>query len=206
MHKRSNETVNFRIDDEGIDDATHVLELRGEMELHTAPEFKERVVELIAAGKKHIIVDISGATLGDDDGGLGVLVGAVKRLLPDDGSLALVCPDEGMMKVFEITGLHRVCRSYPSRAEALQALGGSPQRIQREAPEDVAQREAAEVEASRARRDAKQAADARARRKAETAKALRREAEEWWDQLESDPPSGVSLTVDQLRDLIRLHG
>jgi hypothetical protein len=46
--------VNFHIEDEAIDDATHVIELGGEVDLYTAPEFKERMVELIESGKKHL--------------------------------------------------------------------------------------------------------------------------------------------------------
>ena len=51
--------VNFHIEDEAIDDVTHVIELGGEVDLYTAPEFKERMVELIEAGKKQIVVDLS---------------------------------------------------------------------------------------------------------------------------------------------------
>jgi hypothetical protein len=54
--------VNFHIEDEAIDDATHVIELGGEVDLYTAPEFKERMVELIESGKKQIVVDLSKAT------------------------------------------------------------------------------------------------------------------------------------------------
>ena len=73
--------MNFHIEDEAIDDATHVIELGGEVDLYTAPEFKERMVELIESGKKQIVVDLSKATFIDSTT-LGVLVGGVKRLRP----------------------------------------------------------------------------------------------------------------------------
>jgi hypothetical protein len=57
--------VNFHIEDEAIDDSTHVIELGGEVDLYTAPEFKERMVELIESGKKQIVVDLSKATFID---------------------------------------------------------------------------------------------------------------------------------------------
>ena len=44
--------MNFHIQDEEIDAQTHVIELGGEIDLYTAPEFKERMVELIEDGKK----------------------------------------------------------------------------------------------------------------------------------------------------------
>jgi len=113
--------VNFQIADEQIDDETHVIELGGEIDLYTAPEFKERMVELIDAGKKHIVVDLSTATFIDSTT-LGVLVGGVKRLRPTGGALALVCSDQNITKIFEITGLDRVFAIHATREEALASM------------------------------------------------------------------------------------
>jgi len=110
--------VNFNISDEEIDDQTHVISLGGEIDLYTAPEFKERMVELIEAGKKNIVVDLSEATFIDSTT-LGVLVGGVKRLRPSGGGLALVCTDQNISKIFEITGLDRVFSIQDSRENAL---------------------------------------------------------------------------------------
>jgi anti-sigma B factor antagonist len=110
--------VNFQIRDEEIDGQTHVIELGGEVDLYTAPEFKERMVELIERGKKRIVVDLSEATFIDSTT-LGVLVGGVKRLRPANGSLALVCTDQNITKIFEITGLDRVFPIHATREEAL---------------------------------------------------------------------------------------
>ncbi len=113
--------MNFHIQDEAVDDTTHVIELGGEVDLYTAPEFKERMVELIESGKKRIVVDLSQATFIDSTT-LGVLVGGVKRLRPAGGALALVCTDQNITKIFEITGLDRVFSIHASRDEALGSL------------------------------------------------------------------------------------
>jgi anti-sigma B factor antagonist len=113
--------VNFHISDEEIDAETQVIELGGEIDLYTAPEFKERMVALIEDGKKRIVVDLSSATFIDSTT-LGVLVGGVKRLRPAGGSLALVCTDQNITKIFEITGLDRVFPIHASRDEALAAV------------------------------------------------------------------------------------
>jgi len=113
--------VNFNIQDEEIDSETHVIHLGGEVDLYTAPEFKERLVELIENGKTKIVVDLSDATFIDSTT-LGVLVGGVKRLRPGGGSLALVCSDQNITKIFEITGLDRVFPIYETRDEALSAV------------------------------------------------------------------------------------
>ena len=113
--------MNFHISDEEIDADTQIIELGGEIDLYTAPEFKERMVELIEDGKKRIVVDLSSATFIDSTT-LGVLVGGVKRLRPTGGSLALVCTDQNITKIFEITGLDRVFPIHASRADALAAV------------------------------------------------------------------------------------
>lgn len=117
--------MNFQIADQEIDAQTHVIALGGEIDLYTAPEFKERLVELIEAGKKHIVVDLSDATFIDSTT-LGVLVGGVKRLRPAGGSLALVCTDENITKIFEITGLDRVFPIHPTRDAALESPDTDP--------------------------------------------------------------------------------
>lgn len=113
--------MNFHIQDEEIDEQTHIIALGGEIDLYTAPEFKERMVQLIDGGKKQIVVDLSEATFIDSTT-LGVLVGGVKRLRPAGGSLALVCTDQNISKIFEITGLDRVFAIHATRGEALESL------------------------------------------------------------------------------------
>ena len=118
--------MNFHINDEEIDADTHVIELGGEVDLYTAPEFKERLVQVIEDGKKQLVVDLSKATFIDSTT-LGVLVGGVKRLRTNDGQLSLVCSDRNITKIFEITGLDRVFTIYPTRAEAVAKLNASNQ-------------------------------------------------------------------------------
>jgi anti-sigma B factor antagonist len=117
----ASEQVNFRIADQEIDAETHVIELGGEVDLYTAPEFKERMVGVVDAGKKRLVVDLSEATFIDSTT-LGVLVGGVKRLRPGGGALALVCTDPNIRKIFEITGLDRVFSIHETRDEAVAAL------------------------------------------------------------------------------------
>ena len=96
----------------------------GEIDLFTAPEFKQQLLEAIADGAKHVIVDFSDTTFIDSTT-LGVLVGGVKRLRSNDGQLSLVCSDRNITKIFEITGLDRVFTIYPTRVEAVEQLNVS---------------------------------------------------------------------------------
>ena len=118
--------MNFQIKDQEVDSDTHVIELGGEIDLYTAPEFKERMAEIIEEGKTRVVVDLSQATFIDSTT-LGVLVGGVKRLRTNGGQLSLVCGDRNITKIFEITGLDRVLTIYGTRDEAVSQLQSNGQ-------------------------------------------------------------------------------
>ena len=113
--------MNFEIKTEQLDGDAYIIALSGEVDLYTAPEFKQQLLEVIGQGSKEVIVDFSDTTFIDSTT-LGVLVGGVKRLRPNGGRLSLVCSDRNITKIFEITGLDRVFTIYPTRAEALDRL------------------------------------------------------------------------------------
>ena len=110
--------MNFDIKTEQLGDDAYVISLGGEVDLYTAPEFKQQLLEVIGQGGKQVIVDFSGTTFIDSTT-LGVLVGGVKRLRTNEGQLSLVCSDRNITKIFEITGLDRVFTIYPTREEAV---------------------------------------------------------------------------------------
>jgi anti-sigma B factor antagonist len=112
------ETMNFDIKTEQLGDDAYVISLAGEVDLYTAPEFKQKLLEVIGQGGKQVVVDFSGTTFIDSTT-LGVLVGGVKRLRTNEGQLSLVCSDRNITKIFEITGLDRVFTIYPTRDEAV---------------------------------------------------------------------------------------
>ena len=111
----------FAITEHPIDGERHVLAVRGEIDLFTAPELKQVLAESIEAGRVRIIVDLTETTFLDSTA-LGVLIGAVKRLRSRDGGLAIVNIDENISKTFEITGLDQIFTIVPTREEAVDAV------------------------------------------------------------------------------------
>jgi anti-sigma B factor antagonist len=99
-----------------------ILEIGGEIDVYTAPRLRERLIEMVNAGEKHVVVDLGRVEFLDSTG-LGVLVGAHRRLKAREGSLNLVCPHERLLKVFRITGLDNVFDIHRSVEEA--TTGGS---------------------------------------------------------------------------------
>lgn len=95
------------------DNGTTVLAVRGEVDVYTAPRLREKLVELVSKGKHEIVVDLEAVDFLDSTG-LGVLVGGLKRLRSHEGDLSLVCTQQRILKVFEITGLTKVFTIYES--------------------------------------------------------------------------------------------
>jgi anti-sigma B factor antagonist len=84
-----------------------VLVVGGEVDVYTAPRLRERLVEVVEQGVRHVVVDLSRVEFLDSTG-LGVLIVARRRLLPIGGTLRLVCSHERLLKIFRITALDRV--------------------------------------------------------------------------------------------------
>ena len=77
---------------------------------------------LVEAGARSVVVDLSRVEFLDSTG-LGVLVGALKRLRAAGGNLALVCGHERLLKIFRITALDRVFALYDTVDAATSATG-----------------------------------------------------------------------------------
>jgi anti-sigma B factor antagonist len=97
-----------------------ILSVGGEVDVATAPRLREQLIDLVNGGHHRIVVDLSDVEFLDSTG-LGVLVGALKRVRTQDGDLALVCTESRILKVFEITGLTKVFTMYESVDEAVLA-------------------------------------------------------------------------------------
>ena len=95
-----------------------VLSVGGEIDVYTAPQLRQRLIELVEQGSQHIVVDMEQVEFLDSTG-LGVLVGGLKRVRTHDGSLSLVCTQERLLKIFRITGLTKVFDIHPDVASAI---------------------------------------------------------------------------------------
>jgi anti-sigma B factor antagonist len=99
-----------------------VVTLEGEIDLYTAPEFREVLLRGIDEGARRVIVDLSSVTFVDSTA-LGVLVGGGKRLRLHDGALLIVCGLDGIRRILEVAGLAGVFAVHGTLEEALAAAG-----------------------------------------------------------------------------------
>src|SRR5918912_4014887 len=98
-------------------DSHSVVDVKGEIDVYTAPKLREKLIELVSDGSYDIVVNLEGVDFLDSTG-LGVLVGALKRVKAHDGSLSLVCTQDKIPKIFKITGLTKVFEIHDSVDEA----------------------------------------------------------------------------------------
>ncbi len=107
-----------------------VLRLRGELDLLTSPRVRRRVHDAVAAGRHHLVVDLSGVRFCDSSG-IGVLVAARRLLRSCGGQLRIVLPEAGeghghVTRVFAALGVTRLFEVYVDVPSALAGEGAVP--------------------------------------------------------------------------------
>ncbi len=99
-------------------DGRALVTVGGEIDVYTAPRLRDQITELVGAGVYQIVVDLQAVEFLDSTG-LGVLVGGLKKVRANDGSLELVCSQERLLKIFRITGLAKVFTIHDDAESAL---------------------------------------------------------------------------------------
>jgi anti-sigma B factor antagonist len=90
-----------------IQDTTAVVSITGEVDLSTAPLLRKSLYSALDDGALRLILDFAGVSFIDSTG-LGVIVGALKRVSESGGTLAVRAPIRPTRRVFEVTGLDRI--------------------------------------------------------------------------------------------------
>ena len=95
-----------------------VIDVSGEIDIDTAPELREVLLEVTDAGADRLVFDLSRVTFVDSVG-LGVLVLARKKMLLRQGSVGIVAPTRRVVAIFKISGLDKLFRLRPTLAAVL---------------------------------------------------------------------------------------
>jgi len=118
----SSDASEFAIIDVDVDETTSVVQVKGELDLTTAPRLKWMLHDLLEAGRTRQVVDLNETTFMDSTA-LGVLV-AVNRSLGEGMRLVIVCARSNVLKIFELSGMDGVFTIVPTLDEALQYARG----------------------------------------------------------------------------------
>ena len=113
----------LKVTEEDVDDQTHVLALRGELDVATVPRLADPLREAIAAGKTAVVIDLGELTFLDSTG-LMVLLNALRRVVRQGGNLVIVCTNPTVLRLFDITGTAATFTVVDTRERALAAARG----------------------------------------------------------------------------------
>ena len=113
--------MNLKINMRSVSDNISIIDMEGEVDVYTAPQLKQQIINLLDSGVQHIVVNLDAVEYLDSTA-LGVLIGGLKRLRERNGSLDLICPNPRIKRIFEITGLDKIFDIYSTEVEAMSAL------------------------------------------------------------------------------------
>jgi anti-sigma B factor antagonist len=95
-----------------------VMRVTGEIDMATAPRLRQHVQTVTARNPAGLVLDLDRVDFIDSTG-LGVMVGAAKRMRMIDGGFRIVCSQTHLNHLFKITRLNEVFDLYESLEDAL---------------------------------------------------------------------------------------
>ncbi|MDR1066298.1 MAG: anti-sigma factor antagonist [Clostridiales bacterium] len=94
----------------GRDGRSLIARIEGEIDHHTADEFKTSIEkEYGRINAKNIIFDFTGVTFMDSSG-IGMLIGRYKKAVEYGGSVYAFGVSKEVFRIFEMSGLHKIIK------------------------------------------------------------------------------------------------
>ncbi|CAN5285272.1 anti-sigma factor antagonist BldG [soil metagenome] len=109
----------FELSEESSGDGAHIIRVRGEIHVSTAPEFAQRLSAAIDSGKTAVVLDMAGVEFIDSTG-LSVLLNGLRLVNQNDGRMAIVCTNPTVLRLFQITSLDGTFDIFDDRAKAVE--------------------------------------------------------------------------------------
>lgn len=100
------------------DSASAVVEIVGEIDVHTVGELRTILMALAGEGRINIVADFAGVRF-CDAAGLGALVAVNNRVARGGGALRLIGVRPAQRRILQITRLDQLFRRYDSVDDAL---------------------------------------------------------------------------------------
>jgi anti-sigma B factor antagonist len=103
-------------------DGVVVLVIGGKINTEASEDLLKRMIGLIDNGTRHLLLDLSGVDY-INSSGLRVLLTVAKRMKDLNGKIVLADVTDLIYQVLHVSGCTSHIGVYPSREEALKALG-----------------------------------------------------------------------------------
>jgi len=98
-----------------------VIHLDGRLDFLSASDARNRFVEAVTSGGRHVVVDLAKVTF-IDSSGLGALVGGLKTARQYGGDLRIASPSTQAKSLLKLTSLDQVFRAHPTLEDAVTAF------------------------------------------------------------------------------------
>jgi anti-anti-sigma factor len=120
--------VPFEVESEELGGGIRVLTVRGELDMHTAPELERRLEEAVADIEASVLLDLSSCEFIDSTG-IALIVRCWQKLDREavgegSGRFVLNCDNHQVRRLLEITGVDSSISMHESREAALAELQG----------------------------------------------------------------------------------
>ena len=89
------------------EDDKKVITLNGEIDIYSAPDFKDNLYNAIGGCNEDVVLECSGLSY-IDSMGLGIMVAALKRIKLNECNVYIKNARPNVRKLFKITGLDKV--------------------------------------------------------------------------------------------------
>ena len=116
--------MDIKVNTRPLDSRAYAVEVQGDIDVYTSPRVKETINELIDQGHFNMVINLEGVRYIDSTG-LGVLIGALKKVREKSGKIVLICTNPQIRKIFNITGLIKIFDIYKDEEEALGSFVGA---------------------------------------------------------------------------------
>lgn len=93
------------------DDSWTVVEVPGDLDFISAPDFARYLDGVAAAGARRLVLDMRDVTFMDSSG-LRILLNAARELRERGGALRLAAPDEQVLRLIELTRVGPLLPTY----------------------------------------------------------------------------------------------
>lgn len=103
-----------------FDGALALLTVTGEIDFTTAPDLRDRALELSRQGSHHLILDLAPVGFCDSSG-LNALIGILRCAKETGGSLALAAVPDRLSRLLDLTGVSQLMPAHADAAAAMSA-------------------------------------------------------------------------------------
>jgi len=114
------------------------MRVTGEIDMATAPRLRQHVLTVTSRNPEGLVLDLDRVDFIDSTG-LGVMVGAAKRMRMIEGGFRIVCSQKHLNELFRITRLDEVFDLYESLEDALDSVPGVDGATRSDNPESAEQ-------------------------------------------------------------------